>query len=168
VFEFWNPVYVIRDVELIKQLTIKEFDNFPNHRSMIDENVDTFFGKSLFIINDQKWRDMRSTLSPAFTGSKMRHMLHLISEISNDYMKQLKEIVGDEKDIEFKDLATKYANDVIAKCAFGLSINSLADPQNEFFKTGQTITQFPFKQQLKFFGYSTFPKFMNVSELKSF
>lgn len=61
-FEFTKPVYCIRDPELIRQISIKDFDHFVNHRSKFDENVDRLFGRSLFILRDQKWRDMRSTL----------------------------------------------------------------------------------------------------------
>lgn len=41
------------------------------------------------LLLDQKWRDMRTTLSPAFTGKKMRNMFALISECTQqvvDYM----------------------------------------------------------------------------------
>lgn len=63
VFEFTKPIYCIRDPELIRQISVKDFGHFVNHRSMFDENVDKFFGrKSLFILRDQNWRDMRSTL----------------------------------------------------------------------------------------------------------
>lgn len=40
---------------------------------------------------DQKWRDMRATLSPAFTGSKMRLMYEFIIECAQqmtDYLQQ--------------------------------------------------------------------------------
>lgn len=163
VFEFFKPVYFIRDLDLIRQLSIKDFESFVNHRVTIDENVDKLFGGALFMLKDQKWRDMRSTLSPAFTGSKMRNMFNLVAEISNNYMTKLNAEIKTEKVIEFKDFANKYCNDVIAKCAFGLTINSLANPDNEFYKMGCHLTRFPFTQQLKFIGFGSVPKLMRVS-----
>lgn len=53
---------MIRDVELIKQISVKNFDSFLNHRFVIDENVDKLFGRSLIMMVDQKWKDMRTTL----------------------------------------------------------------------------------------------------------
>jgi cytochrome P450 family 9 len=147
VFEFLKPVFIIRDLELIRQISIKDFDNFVNRRSVIDESADRLFGKNLFILRDQKWRNMRSTLSPAFTGSKMRHMFNLITDISSAYMSALC-----EGEIEFKDFANKYCHDVIAKCSFGVSGNSLANPDNEFYKMGLYVTKFPLAMQLKFMG----------------
>jgi cytochrome P450 family 9 len=68
IFCFKHPSYVITDPELIKQITIKKFDHFVNHNSKVNENVDKIFGKNMVFLLDQKWRDMRATLSPIFTS----------------------------------------------------------------------------------------------------
>lgn len=135
---------------------------------MIDEEADSFFGKNLFVLRDQKWKNMRSTLSPAFTGSKIRHMFSLIASISHDYMNELNRTIKTEKEIEFKDFANKYCNDVIAKCSFGVTVNSLVETDNEFYMMGRYVTNFTLTQQLKFMGYSAFPKLMNVSTFRRF
>lgn len=70
------PKYMIRDVELIKQIAIKDFDHFVNHNFFVDENVDSF-GRSLFVMRNQRWRDMRSKLSPAFTGTIFINFFHI-------------------------------------------------------------------------------------------
>jgi cytochrome P450 family 9 len=61
---------MLRDPEIIKKLTIKDFDHFMDHRSLIPEEIDQMITKTLPVLRGQKWRDMRSTLSPAFTGLK--------------------------------------------------------------------------------------------------
>lgn len=61
-FEFRRPTYMIRDPEIVKMLAIKDFDFFSDHRVIIDEHSDPLFGKSLFSLKGQKWRDMRATL----------------------------------------------------------------------------------------------------------
>lgn len=42
-FDFKQPVYLIRDPEILKHLAVKEFDSFPEHRSVIDEEIDPVF-----------------------------------------------------------------------------------------------------------------------------
>ena len=130
---------------------------------MFDDDNDKFFGRNLFVLRDQKWRDMRSTLSPAFTGSKMRHMFSLITNICHDYMKELNRTIKTEKEMDFMDLGSKFCNDVIGKCSFGVSVNSLVQPDNEFYAMGHAVTRFPFKQKLKFICSSAVPKIMSVS-----
>lgn len=80
-FNMRQPVLLLNDPELIKQLTVKEFDHFTDHNLFVDESMDTLLGNSLFFVTGQKWRDMRATLSPAFTGSKMRHMFTSVVQV---------------------------------------------------------------------------------------
>jgi cytochrome P450 family 9 len=48
VYEFLNPVIMLRDPELIKRVTVKDFDHFLDHRNPIGEEAEPLFGKSLF------------------------------------------------------------------------------------------------------------------------
>lgn len=77
-FEFRRPIVFLKDPKLIKRLAVKDFDYFMDHRSIITEDADPMFGKTLVALQGQKWRDMRSTLSPAFTG---RYFLNLKIEV---------------------------------------------------------------------------------------
>lgn len=43
-----QPTLMIRDPNLIKQITIKDFEVFPEHKTVVDENVDPLWGKNLF------------------------------------------------------------------------------------------------------------------------
>ncbi|CAK1596641.1 unnamed protein product [Parnassius mnemosyne] len=54
-FEFLNPVVMIKDIELIKKITVKDFEHFLDHRSIVNENVDPFFGRNL--ISLKVWTD---------------------------------------------------------------------------------------------------------------
>lgn len=80
IFDFTEPTILLRDPELVKKLVVKDFDSFQDHQSFVDENSDKLFGNSLLMMKGEKWRDMRATLSPAFTGSKMRSMFALVSD----------------------------------------------------------------------------------------
>lgn len=117
---------VIRDLELIKQITVKDFEHFLDHRDFfLDEESEPLFGKSLFMLKGQKWRDMRATLSPAFTGSKMRQMFQLVVETSEQatsiMMKEANASKGPYVP-EMKDIFTRFTNDVIATSAFGVQV----------------------------------------------
>ncbi|KAF3430502.1 hypothetical protein E2986_13922 [Frieseomelitta varia] len=47
VFEFDSPLLVIRDLDLIKSITVKNFDHFLNHRMAIHPNLEPLFSKNL-------------------------------------------------------------------------------------------------------------------------
>ncbi|CAO1441602.1 unnamed protein product [Diamesa hyperborea] len=45
IFEFRSPVVFLRDPKIIKQLAVKEFDHFMDHRTLITEEMDPLVGK---------------------------------------------------------------------------------------------------------------------------
>lgn len=89
IFGFFNmtePIYMVRDPEIVKQIAVKDFDHFVDHTLNAGGGTDqdsphhSLFTDSLVALRGTKWRDMRATLSPAFTRSKMRQMFALIAE----------------------------------------------------------------------------------------
>lgn len=58
-FNFMQPGYIVTDADLIKRITIKDFDHFVNHDQNFDD-VDKVFSKSLFSLHNQQWREMRT------------------------------------------------------------------------------------------------------------
>lgn len=145
--------FMVRSPELIRQITIKDFDHFTNRKKFFSDADDSLIGVSLFQLDDQRWKDMRSSLSPAFTGSKLRAMFILMRDIGVETVTHLKNISPNE--LNLKDFMTRYANDVIATTAFGFQINSNNDPDNEFFKMGEIVTDI---NVAKFFFMTSFRK----------
>uniref|UniRef100_A0A0K8TT67 Putative cytochrome n=1 Tax=Tabanus bromius TaxID=304241 RepID=A0A0K8TT67_TABBR len=141
-FDFQTPIFFVRDPQLVKQITVKDFDHFVDRRAFINPDDDEVFGHVLLVMKGQRWRDMRSSLSPAFTGSKMRLMFDLVAACCKQIVENFKEDykkAGSEKSYDAKDILSRYTNDVIASCAFGLKVDSIKDPENDFYKTGQSF-----------------------------
>lgn len=107
--------------------------------------------------------DMRATLSPAFTGSKMRQMYDFVSSVGQQTAKGMRNEIkaGSENSFDFKALATKFTVDVIASCAFGIEVNSFKNPENDFHRIAKKVTNFTSgSTALKFAGYLAVPKLM--------
>lgn len=130
---------MIRDPEIFKQISIKDFDHFEDHFAFTDASTDKLWGNTLFFLNGQRWRRMRATVSPAFTGSKIRQMLDFKSEHAVKVVNHFLKLAAMEKriKIDLKDFFNRYTADVIATSAFGLKVDSFIDPENEFFLFGR-------------------------------
>lgn len=155
----------------MKQLAVKDFEYFTDHRVIITEEIDPMFGKSLVSLKGQKWKDMRSTLSPAFTGSKMRQMYNLVSDVGQQTAESMREEIsrGGENSFEFKALAMKFTVDVIASTAFGIEVNSFKQPDNDFHRIAKKVTNFNSGINItKFLGFITMPKVMKKLDIKLF
>lgn len=62
-FDWRTPFFLIRDPETIKNIAIRDFDYFENHRSFVDESTDVLFKNCLYMLSGQKWREMRGNLT---------------------------------------------------------------------------------------------------------
>ena len=65
-------------------------------------------------------------------------------------------------DVDCKDMTTRYSNDVIASCAFGLKVDSQKEKNNEFYVMGKTSTSFNFRQLIMFLLIMNVPKIAKV------
>ncbi|EAA43284.4 AGAP012291-PA, partial [Anopheles gambiae str. PEST] len=111
---------------------------------------------------------MRATLSPAFTGSKMRLMFALIADCGKSMVEHFREedkkaraAGGTGYQLEMKDVMTRFANDVIGTAAFGIKVDSFRDPTNVFISMARSVTnQESLVKVLKMIGYTFAPKLM--------
>ncbi|GAB0096684.1 hypothetical protein DMENIID0001_122270 [Sergentomyia squamirostris] len=158
-----TPVIMLKDPEVIKHFVVKEFEHFQDRKEFLSEEMDPLFGNSLFSLREQKWRDMRATLSPAFTGSKMRQMCDFIVEIGEqmvNYLNKENKEKGPQV-LEMSEFFTRVSSDVIATCAFGINVDSLTHRNNEVYEAAKKLSDFssPIKM-IKFIIYRFFPKLL--------
>jgi len=165
-FDLTKSIVLIRDLELIKSVTIKNFDAFQDHLFFGNETQDPLFGTNLFALRGDKWREMRVLLSPAFTASKMKAMFQLISECAVNFSEYLMNVSSDKQVMEMKDIFTRYANDVIATCAFGITVDSMRNPENDFYIFGRKATNFGVISLIKILMYQHMPSLMRLLNLK--
>ncbi|XP_063916162.1 cytochrome P450 9e2-like [Zophobas morio] len=168
-YQFLLPTLLVKDPDLIKQITVKDFDHFVDHRSFIPGDSDPLWGRNLFALNGKKWREMRTAISPAFTTTKMKHMFTLISQSGEHFIKYLSKNDESLITVEIKDIFTRITNDVIANTVFGVECDSLENKSNEFYMMGKEATNFSsFWMALRFFGYICVPKLFKFLQITLF
>lgn len=67
VYMFMTPSFVPVDLEVIKNILQRDFSSFVNHGMYINEEVDPLTGH-LFNLENEKWRNLRTKLTPTFTS----------------------------------------------------------------------------------------------------
>ncbi|XP_059219189.1 probable cytochrome P450 9f2 [Stomoxys calcitrans] len=172
-FDNRDPTLMLKDPQLIKQIMVKDFDHFVNRRRFFSD-TENLFSSSILMMENEKWRDMRSTLSPAFTGSKMRQMFQLVLQTLDEAMKYLeersKEVANAAEgfELDVKDFTTRLMNGVIASTAFGLEANSFKDEGNEFYKRAKNAVSFTPAQQIRVIFAMILPKVAKFLGIKVF
>lgn len=166
-YTFTKPTLCIRDLDLIKKVTVKDFEHFTDHLVLVPREVDNFMGANLFALKGREWREMRSTLSPSFTGSKIRAMFVLMAECAENLTQHFVEKANDEvNEVDLKSIFTKYTNDVIASAAFGIKCDSLANENNKFYEMGNKLVSFTAWVFLKLGLYFAIPTLMTFFKVR--
>ena len=109
-YEFMQPMIMIRDIELAKQIMVKHFDHFQDHRTLQNDDASLVFSKNLSALRGQRWKEVRNVLTPVFTSSKIKAMFKLMSECAGRYGDTLANMNEKERVIDLKDILTRYVN----------------------------------------------------------
>lgn len=167
-YNFMTPAFVIRDPDLINTIAIKQFDNFCDHRNFANKEIERLVSRNLFGLKGNYWREMRKVLSPTFTSSKMKMMFELMCQCADNFTACMANTSKFGKTINVKEEMCKYSNDVVASCAFGISVDSFKYPNNEFYVLGRKAMNFEGILSMKFFVNMNFPKLAKFLKLRLF
>ncbi len=91
-YEFFRKGIVVNEPELIKDIMVKDFHIFPHHREL-------YFGEDSINLNlfnlsgNEDWKRIRNIITPAFTSAKLKFMMDCIEDISDNFVKNLTEII---------------------------------------------------------------------------
>ncbi|XP_014233425.1 probable cytochrome P450 6a14 [Trichogramma pretiosum] len=152
IYMFHQPILVINEPDLIKHVLIKDFNKFRDRGLYHNEQVDPL-SANLFFLPGEKWRQLRSKLSPTFTSGKLKQMYPLLREIGDELAKVARLEVERSPVVELKDLIGRYTTDSISSIAFGFNCNSLDDPGSDFKRYGRkAIENSPVRQGLGMFA----------------
>ncbi|XP_026840952.1 probable cytochrome P450 6a14 [Drosophila persimilis] len=145
-FTFFKRSALIIDLDLIKQVLIKDFQYFQDRGVFNNVRDDPLTGHLLTLEGDE-WRSMRQKLTPVFTSGKIKHMSGVVVEVGHRLAAAMDKAVSaamvDDGDVEIKDICARFTTDVIGTCAFGLECHSLSDPKAEFRSKGRMIFEKP-------------------------
>jgi len=97
IFSFDKPSLLIRDQELVKNILVKDFQNFMDRTFTIEDRFDPLLGKMLPVLEGQIWHHLRINLSPVFTSSKMKMMFYLVDTCGKELADCLEKAAADGK-----------------------------------------------------------------------
>ena len=138
--ELARPVLYVGDLDLIRAITIKDFEYFTDRRELV---LSDEFREMLSAINGKQWKDTRAVMSPTFSGSKLRGMLQICLDNASNLAEYVESEMKRADEIELKDCFGRFTMDNIASCAFGVNCNSFKDPNSEFAKNASVLFEAP-------------------------
>ena len=182
IFQGTRPRFICADPEVLRQISIKDFDKFPNHEasSLLNDIQHRF----IFFMQDDTWRQVRALQTPTFTSGKIKRMYKLLNLCADDlidcFQEQLASMAMDKDAhncetgaiVNLKDIYSLYTMDGIASCGYGLklerkgsaSIKSAAS-RNDFVVMAMKLFEFSLLRLLVSFTFNK--KFLSMIGFKT-
>jgi len=169
-FQGRTPIMIVYDVDILKQILVKDFSNFTNRFPVPFTEYPT--KKMITVLQGEHWKHVRNILTPTFSSGKLRKMNKQIQKCSETFLANLSDKADKQESFDFREICGAFTMDVIASTAFSVQIDSHNDPNNKFVTMGKKAFTFSFKSPklLVFFflpflvkplskiGISIFPK----------
>ncbi|XP_017886303.1 cytochrome P450 6k1-like [Ceratina calcarata] len=156
-----KPYLLIRSPELIKQILVKDFNNFPDRFFTARSFRDKIGSSNLFTIQNPEWRYLRTKITPVFTSGKMKRVCELIAETSDCMSKYLEAEFSHgtkTKVLPMKEIAMKYTTDIISSVAFGIKVNSFDSDKTKFYDQAQEGVRLTLYRSIRLTIMFFFPK----------
>ncbi|XP_037902962.1 probable cytochrome P450 6a14 [Hermetia illucens] len=137
-----KPIVVPVGLDLIQNILVKDFSSF-HARGMYVNEVDDPLSAHMFSLDGERWKFIRTKLSPTFTSGKMKYMFPTIVAVAERFVATLDDIVDRESELEMNDFLGRFTTDVIGSCAFGIECNSMNNPNSAFRQYGKKFLDEP-------------------------
>ncbi|XP_023247964.1 cytochrome P450 6B7-like [Copidosoma floridanum] len=147
IFAKSSPMLILRDMDLIKDVLIKDFHVFCD-RGTFSSKKDPL-NQNLVNLEHERWRPLRNKLSPVFSSGKLKEMFYLMVDCADHFERYVEKIAEKPTITECRELTAKFTTQTIGVCVFGLDTNAIADENSEFRRFGRAVFESSFGNILR-------------------
>ncbi|NWW83925.1 CP3AC protein, partial [Rhynochetos jubatus] len=142
IFDGRQPVLAVLDPLLIKSILVKEcYTIFTNRRNL---GLNGILDSAVSMAEDEKWKRIRTVLSPTFTSGKLKEMFPIINHYGEKLVENIEKKVANDEFVTVKDIFGAYSMDVVASTSFSVNIDSMSNPNDPFVTNIKKFLKFSF------------------------
>ncbi len=136
------PTVMCKDIEMLKSIQIKDSHKFQSRQILTEVGaIDAHSRqeKMLIVQHGQRWKEVRSILTPTFNASKMKQSVPLINDAIDALLENVEAKSKADEQFDIYKLFQGLTMDTIGRSAFGIRTNVQKNPDDEFFKAAQMV-----------------------------
>ena len=137
-----RPMVLVADPDLAKNIQIKDFQYFSDRPTLsLKHGLHPIPASSGMLIRAQgkRWKELRSALTPTFSGSKLKTMTPIIDDAINNFIDIIEKRSESEEEFDVYDMFQNLTTDVIGRTAFGIQSNVQNEANNKFLEAAKAI-----------------------------
>ncbi|KAF5279513.1 hypothetical protein FQR65_LT03335 [Abscondita terminalis] len=161
IYAFVTPILFVIDPHVIKSILQTDFEYFHDRVHYVNEFNEPTNGH-LFRLKGEKWKQLRTKLTPTFTSSKVKMMFNTLLDCSMRMNKVIDESVKNNESVNIHNVVLRYTTNVIVSCAFGIDCDALINPNSYFIKYANLIIE---PKEFKEFFSLSFPKIADLVKI---
>ncbi len=139
-----NAEYLlIRKVELLNSIFIKDFECFQNRAIFAKNESRDPINANLLNLSGPQWRNTRAKIMSLFQPGMLKRMFPLVRDSVDDLDDHFDECARTGRPADVKHVILDYVIDVMGKYAFGLKLDTVKNPDASLRKFGRARLTFP-------------------------
>lgn len=131
IYTILRPMLLLRDPQLIRSVLINDFSHFTDRGIHSNQNYDPL-SANLLSLNGQKWKILRTKLTPAFSSRKLKTMFSTLTDCGSILQNYLADLADQNELLDMYEISACFTINVIASVGFGIDVDTINNPNNEF------------------------------------
>ncbi|XP_020583617.1 cytochrome P450 711A1-like [Phalaenopsis equestris] len=115
-----QPLVIVADPELCKEVGIKKFKQIKNRSSPTPTCGSAMHQQGLFLTRDSRWSFIRNTITSLYQPSHLSSLIPTMQSHIDLLLLNISNAEKKEEDIPFSELTLRMAIDIIGETAFGV------------------------------------------------
>lgn len=128
-FVGYKPYLLVADLDMAKEILIKRSGNYLNRPKLAikaEPVTETLVG-----LRDERWKEVRKALSPAFTASKIKSMMKIINKKLDILVSIVQDAAKNNTNLDWLSVYQGFTLDVISDCAFAMETSCLIKQESD-------------------------------------
>lgn len=139
-FSFLNKYTVmVADADIVQTILVKSFTDFANRREF--PAFDKVMSENIAVVSDEKWKRLRSIITPAFSVGKLKQMKPCMDKTVQTLLQNINKKLTESSTHNVKGIFDCFTIDTIIQTAFGVTVDSLNEPNNPIIVNGRKMFQ---------------------------
>lgn len=114
----------------------------------------------------QRWRNLRARLSPTFTSGKLKAMFSTLVDCGSTLQNYLDKLAENNDLVDIIEISACHATNVTASVGFGIEVDTINDPNNDFRKYGRQILELTIDNAFRRLMFFVAPELMSILRVK--